>query len=1212
MKKFLPPILLGLLCLFCFGGLPAFGQTFSATGIITSFNDDGTPGTIVPVPSSNSSDFSLTLEFNPVVITASLLNGGNAKGIKISYRKSGASNFNQKTEIIYTDFSDNTYFPISYYIPQGPHDIRMVAVSDPARENSEIGTPFIIPRITISNSLAAPTVTNPPVTSSSSGNEPNDPFIFSNPCSIPIQTAFYNNSAITSIRVRWRRYKFESEKSIGKNSARVSVNVSPTTTIALGGLLRQNQNYELEIIGGTGTDPEGKDFQPRTLPAIVYIKTGFVTGNIIAQVTNPPDNSTGVSVTPTFTASARSATCGTVASVVYEIATDEAFTSIVPMSYPEVPATGNFQWIPTTALEPQRTYFARVVSGRVASGGGGVLSGLLPNQTPIPYIRFTTTNPLNVTSPANGATVDVCGFPVTADPFAAATRLLVTYAVGSGLAADNSIWSTSTVINNGVTIAASGDGSFSGTVPKPSALRLEPSTDYTLRIQAFNAGNTLMTTVLRTVRTNPSNTTYKPVFGAEERAPAPDNAMVTVPADGSTNVAVTPTFKIDAYKGCATVIPTGPSALLGLLEIDVTGTSGTPAWSGANYIAVPFFNNNPGPYNYSIPEGMSLLPQRGYAARFTFYTTSRQPDNQTTITFTTGNYLLPTRVLQFNNGASFVPFVNGAYRNGVIQRFRTQLIAQATFYEWQFSKDPVNFSNPITLTSPDILLEFNAAANGFESGERYFVRVRGRDNNGNASLWPAASGAAIVNYHHPLFAPYVTSPTVDNLNSRRFTVKSTIVGNGTNFFFQIVKANPANDQTPLADFVDGNYFQNPPNFPQSNMSSFSLTTESSGLPVEGVANPGGSLFHALDWRQYWWGVEVRFNYLQMQPQTRYRVRVIAARMVNGQFVQQTDLGLVGITNFGTMGITDRKHPILNIADNETDVENRESMGYTRITVLGSALLWDITQYQLQVSETSFSGPDDSRGIIQNIDGVSEGNPVFFVPGLNFMTRYYVRARSLANVNGVPQWSAWSDPAEGGISFTTKRVPTPAGINLNNVTSNRSAQISVGLVSVADRYEWTLERLSDGAATYPAKVTDWVNATFTENLVQGVQYRLTVRAFSSAQAPDDAAYSLPISTTFTINSNAARNANDPAAAGTTEFLSSALFPNPFQRETRLQLNTGYGKVQVKAVGLTGQVMLLKEATGGDAILLGLNWPVGMYIVQVVTEKGVSETYRIVKH
>jgi hypothetical protein len=188
---------------------------------------------------------------------------------------------------------------------------------------------------------------------------------------------------------------------------------------------------------------------------------------------------------------------------------------------------------------------------------------------------------------------------------------------------------------------------------------------------------------------------------------------------------------------------------------------------------------------------------------------------------------------------------------------------------------------------------------------------------------------------------------------------------------------------------------------------------------------------------------------------------------------------------------------------------------------------------------------------------------------------------------------------------------PSGIALNNVTSNRSAQISVDRVSVADRYEWTLERISDGPDTYPIKVTDWVNATFTENLVQGVQYRLTVRAFSSAQAPDDAAYSQPVSTTFTINSNAARNANEPAAAGTTEFLSSALFPNPFQRETKLQLNTGYGKVQVKAVSLSGQVMLLKEATGGDTILLGLNWPAGMYIVQVVTEKGVSETYRIVK-
>jgi hypothetical protein len=944
-----------------------------------------------------------------------------------------------------------------------------------------------------------------------------------------------------------------------------------------------------------------------TVMARVLRTINVVAPDITASVTLPANEATNVSVLPTFTASTVAPACGVITGLVYQVSSDPAFSSI-DFASPTVTSAGNFSWTATTALLPNTLYYARVVTGLLSlDGRPGVTVNV---ASPIPTISFRTA-PFNVTAPLANAKVDVCGFTVTADPFAGANRLLVTYAVGANISAsNNTIWSNTTVITSGVTIAADPEtGSFSGVVPKSSALRLLPGTFYTLRIQAYNAGGTLMATVMRTVETNPSATTYLPVFGAQEPVQAP-GVIVTVPANGSTNVSITPTIKVGKYEGCPDIF-TG--AMLEIAYVGPAGATNEPNWNALSTIRIPYLSNSPGPYTFTVPitNNAGLLPQSVYKARFTFSTTSNQPNNAATITFTTGNFLLPTRVLQVNNGNSFVQFANGAYRNGATQRFRAQLVGQATAYDWQFSTDNVNFSNPITLSSSDIALEFNAAANGFESGARYFVRVRARDNSGNASLYPSPGSPDIVNYHHPLFAPYVTSPTVDNLETRRFTVKSTIVGNGTNFFFQIAKANPENDGNPLADFTLGNYFQNPTGYPVSNLTSFSLASNVGGAPVEAVNGPGGNLFHALDWRQYWWGVEVRFNYLQMQPQTKYRVRVIAARMVDGQFVQQTDLGLVGITNFGTMGIPNRMHNILNIADNETDVENRESLAYTRITVQGAALLWDITRYQLQVSETSFSGPDDTRGIIENIDGVTEGNPVFMVPGLKFFTKYYVRARSLATVNGIPQWSAWSGPAEGGISFTTKRVPMPSGIALNNVTSNRSAQISVDRVSVADRYEWTLERISDGPDTYPIKVTDWVNATFTENLVQGVQYRLTVRAFSSAQAPDDAAYSQPVSTTFTINSNAARNANEPAAAGTTEFLSSALFPNPFQRETKLQLNTGYGKVQVKAVSLSGQVMLLKEATGGDTVLLGLNWPAGMYIVQVVTEKGVSETYRIVK-
>ncbi len=542
----------------------------------------------------------------------------------------------------------------------------------------------------------------------------------------------------------------------------------------------------------------------------------------------------------------------------------------------------------------------------------------------------------------------------------------------------------------------------------------------------------------------------------------------------------------------------------------------------------------------------------------------------------------------------------------------------ATSYDWQFDED-ANFGSPIVFGGQSNTLTFNATGNGFVSGALYYVRVRGRAGT-SPNLYPSPGSQFVVNYNHPLFAPTITEQTSLNMTRRRFGISSTSVNNATHYFFQMALANPANNNNPAADFTEGNYFQNDPNFEKSALSSFNLAALES---VEATANPGNMLYLANNFKQWPAGLQVSFGTIQAQPQTTYRLRVVAAREVNGQFVQQTDMGTVPVVTFGTNGIPDRAHAILNIADGATNVENRESQQNTRVIITGLRLQWDITQYQVQISETPFVDNSNNEAINGKIyyqggpGGVSESpQVVFFIPGLKFLTTYYVRARSLATVKGVANVpSPWTDVVAGGvqegISFTTKRVPTPAGITLNNVVNNRKAQVSVSQVGVANRYEWVLERTSGTPVTYPTKVTTWVNATFSEYLAQGASYKLTVRAFTSVQAPNPAAYSLPVSINFTVSPTAARQSADVAAAGTATPEASVPFPNPFQQQTQLQLRAGYEKVQVRVVSTTGQLMLTQEATGGQIVPLGQHWPAGIYVVQILDAGGLRETFRLVK-
>jgi hypothetical protein len=551
-----------------------------------------------------------------------------------------------------------------------------------------------------------------------------------------------------------------------------------------------------------------------------------------------------------------------------------------------------------------------------------------------------------ILSPANEATVAATGFTVTVKPSEIANSTTVIVYEES----TNTWYSQSPFF--------SGTGTFTYNVPSG----LKPNTRY--RIQALSYTN--------------SGVFSSQIFVTTNNIPPPVlTPVILSPANG------------------ATVEPTGftvtvkPSEIANSTVVIIYEDAPNTWYSQSTY------RTGTETFTYNVPSG--LKPGVVYRIQAISYTNSGVFSSQILV-ITRDDFA--TEVLTYRENGTDKTFVKGAFRNSIVQTFTVRAIPTATAYDWQFSKDSVNFSNPITLTSTTNTLTFNATTSGFESGARYYVRSRGR-NGSRTGSYVLPGNPAIVNYYNPLFAPTATSPTTLNLDRRYFGVKAALVGNQTHLFFQIAKANPANNANPLADFVAGNYFTNGRGYAVSEIPSFTLGNQ---VAVEQVSNPGGNLFLANSYKQFDWGAEGAFGVIEAQPQTTYRMRVIAARMVNGVFVQHTDLGLSGITTFGTNGIPDRVHNITNIAAGAPEVENRESLQYTRIAMTGLALFWDITQYQLQLSETPFVDNSDDQtknGTIYSMGGVSQSSQIpFLIPGLKFFTRYYVRARSLATINGV--------------------------------------------------------------------------------------------------------------------------------------------------------------------------------------------------------------------
>ncbi|HEX8531943.1 MAG TPA: T9SS type A sorting domain-containing protein, partial [Cytophagales bacterium] len=341
------------------------------------------------------------------------------------------------------------------------------------------------------------------------------------------------------------------------------------------------------------------------------------------------------------------------------------------------------------------------------------------------------------------------------------------------------------------------------------------------------------------------------------------------------------------------------------------------------------------------------------------------------------------------------------YADQLVYPLAAQAVANATRYDWEFSPNS-NFS-PIVYTTSSTTPAISVAANapGLESGQLYFARVSGvREATGARS--DASPARSFYNALHPM---YQEDPTID-LDRRRFGITTNnIVANSDEWIFQIAEAD--NDNDPSNDFDPSKIFSNPAAWGGNSThpgvvgNVFKANRVSPNLP---------------------WGYQAAFGTIQAQPRTTYRVRVRAARKNPSGGYHQRGYWSQTVT-FTTNAVPDRSHPITNITNLATNVENRESGQFTRIAVQGMGLLWDITGYQLQVSESAdfttgvVTTPSDA--VLLSTTSVTEGNPVFFVPNLKFSTTYYARARSVATVKGAPYISSEWGPVT---QFTTKANP----------------------------------------------------------------------------------------------------------------------------------------------------------------------------------------------
>jgi hypothetical protein len=469
---------------------------------------------------------------------------------------------------------------------------------------------------------------------------------------------------------------------------------------------------------------------------------------------------------------------------------------------------------------------------------------------------------------------------------------------------------------------------------------------------------------------------------------------ITVTTDNTPATSPTPRITSPA-NGTYVLAPGGfavevaPNSYATQVNIRVTNLNNNTTYATSSF-------NTTSAITYVVPAG--LAPNTRYQVTVSAFTPFGLRSSSVTV-----STFLPSTFLTLVDGQNVDAnnLADVRYANEFSYSIGARPIQGADQYVWELGLDNTFSSIAYSATTATPTLPLTAIT--LTSGQKYFVRVRGvRTETGAVS--DASPPREFYNALHPM--TYVFP--VGDWTERSFGLHTgAIVENSTEWIFQMAIAD--NDGDPNNDFDPEKIFSNP--FPYGGNGTF----------------PGvnGNVFRANRTKPIPGGTQAVFSYVWAQPKTAYRVRMRAARTnANGVYLQRGYWSpAVTIT---TNAVPDRVHPIINIANGETNVENRLSQRFTRIYLKGMALQWDITAYQLQVSESAdfttgvITLPDDASILNRPVGGVTQGDPVIDVPDLKFATTYYARARSLATVNGVANVSsAWSPVTR----FTTKAAPT---------------------------------------------------------------------------------------------------------------------------------------------------------------------------------------------
>lgn len=691
-------------------------------------------------------------------------------------------------------------------------------------------------------------------------------------------------------------------------------------------------------------------------------------------ITSPTNGSTVNSFTPVITIASPFAGCQ-FNTVLYEILQGTSGNTVVSFqSY----TTPTYNWTVPTFLTADSTYRVRVTYNVTINGVATNFPSIINTFTISSAPGVTISSPV---APRTG--LNPCGFPVTVAAYPNATTVRVEYKRTAD-ASYTTFYSTPVIASTTMSF------SFNNT-------QLRANQSYDLRLTAGTGTGGTFAAIS-------SQTNFTFSTGGVGGTLTPTLAS---PANGATGVSLTPTITFGTYQGSCGAV--------GLYQIEIVPIGGTGDWN----TRAGYYYATSATSSFVIPNG-TLLQNTTYKVRVSvqvdlnggvvgYYGNYDGTDSSPNIyTFTTISPTLPSTLI--------TNIADDTYLNKFSQSFVANAVTGATSYEWQFSTNASFTGGLITKTSTTSTLNFQANEAGFVPGQQYFVRVRGVSASAQGVF--STDPAQVTSYYHPLFGSAVTSPTTSNLTERIFTLKGLAIANANAYCFQMAIANSANDGNPAADFTVGNIFVNPAGY----YGTFSYPGLYNNSTVEQITSLTGPFFYANTIKTFAWGTEFVVNYIKAQPQTRYRVRVVPVKYVGNQIVQQMELSNVPVATFDTYGIPNRSHYIISPTNNQTNVNNTESINLTRITIKGLALQWDITNYQIQVSTspTFASGvitlPDDATFTgTGTVGGVTEGDPVIFVPNLAFNTTYYVRARSTAVVNGSPSISAWGPVTQ----FVTK-------------------------------------------------------------------------------------------------------------------------------------------------------------------------------------------------